>query len=344
MSTQTIDLDTFNIAREAYINNDFIKSLLILDSIPGFDSSTIKNELSWNNGNSKFLENLIESRGESLLGIFDCPYHPYLMLEYTKISDVFPTIEIEAKFNNIRCVKQIESSSGLANDQVVAIFPENFRSVTASEEKPVFYFVDKFARRHLKYTRPVLQRFKFAKLFHHLNSLTDQKIGELIANWVNIHESSHRTGIMPIPKFLHEKSNRYTAALEELRADLNTINKCLMKSSDEESDEYLTGIYVLAERLLAYPLFRHKTNFDAVSSVIMWKFLNEHKVFSNEPSILKFKESIQSLIGFISKLEIESLDQKTSELRKIKLRYLIVNYIGNYEKEFQNYTNFWSIK
>lgn len=344
MSAQTIDLNTFNLAREAFINNDFSKSLLILDLIPGFDSSLIKKELDWDNGNSKFLENLIESRDENLVGIFDCPYHPYLKLEYSKIMDVLPTIEIEEKFNNIRCVRQIESTFGLSNEQVVAIFPENFRSIIVSDEHPVFYFVDKFARRHMKYTRPILQTFEFEMLFRPLNSLTDEKIGELIANWVNIHESSHRKGVMPIPQYLYEKSNQYTAALEELRADLNTISKCLSKSPDEKSDEYLTGIYVLGERLLAYPLFRDKTNFDAISSVIMWKFMNEHKVFSNETSILKFKESIESLITFISKLESESLNHKTADLRKIKLRSLILEYIGNYEEEFQKYTNFWGIK
>ena len=344
MGAHTIDLNTFNIAREAYMNNDLFKSLLTLDSIQGFDSSLIRKELISDDGNSRFLENLIESRGENLVGVFDCPYHPYLMLEYSKIQDVLPTIEIETKFKNIRCVRQIESTLGLANDQVVAIFPENFRSITAAAEHPVFFFVDKFARRHLKYTRPLLQGFRFEAIFRPVNSLTDQKIGELVANWVNIHEASHRTGIMPIPQFLYEKSNRYTAALEELRADLITISKCLTKSSNERSDEYLTGIYVLAERLLAYSIFRDKTNFDAISSVIMWKFLNEHEVFSGEPSIEKFKEAVDNLIIFISKFESDSLTQGTPELRKLNLRGLILDYIGNYEKEFQKYTKFWSLK
>lgn len=344
MVTQTIDINVFNIARETYINNDFLRSLLTLDSIPGFDSSFIKKELSNENGNAKFLENFVKSRDENLIGVFDCPYHPYLMLEYSKIKDVSPTIEIVTTFDNIRCVRQIESTLGLANDQVVAVFPENFRSITASEEHPVFYFVDKFARRHIKYTRPLLKKFQFEALFRPLNSLSDLKISELIANWVNIHEASHRTGLMPIPKFLFEKSNRFTAGLEELRADLNTISKCLKKSTDKSSDEYLTGLYVIAERLLAYPLFREKNNFDAISSVIMWKFMNEQNAFTENSNILKLLESIESLIKFITQLELESINQKTAALRKEKLKSLILEYIGDYEDQFNKYIIFWSLK
>jgi hypothetical protein len=149
---------------------------------------------------------------------------------------------------------------------------------------------------------------------------------------------------MPIPQYLFEKSNRYTAALEELRVDLNTILKCLSRSENQKTDEHLTGLYVLAERLLAYPLFRDKTNFDAVSSIIMWKFMNVDNVFAKDVSILRMIESIERLIGFISRIENEALLQPSADLRKKKLRNLIVKFVGDYDKEFDSYTRFWRVE
>ena len=344
MGAELRDIDKFNTAREAFIGGDYLNLFSSLDSIQGIDLSLIRREILSSDGNDEYLRNLIESHEEKIVGVFDCPYHPYLALEYSKIQDVFPTIEIDKKFENIRCVKQIESTIGLGNEQVVAIFPENFRSVVAAEEHPVFYFVDKFARRHQKYTRPLLQGFQFEDLFRPLNSLSEEKICEMIANWVNIHEASHRTGEMPIPKFLLEKSNRFSAALEELRADLNTISKCLNPNPVRGCDEYLTGLYVISERLLAYPLFRDKKNFDAISSVIMWKFLNDKDVFKGELVLAKLVESINSLIEFISEIEREAMNEKTVGLRKKKLRDLILDYLGNYDDEFNKYMNFWSLR
>lgn len=344
MSAQVIKIDIFNIAREAYLNNKFEESLMSLDSISSLDTSLIKEEILNRGGNEKYLKSIIDSRAQSIMGVFDCPYHPYLKLEYSRVLDVLPTIDIDFMFGNIRCVKQIESTIGLANAQVVAIFPENFRSIEANEEHPVFYFVDKFASRHLKYTRPMLEKFRLELLFRPLISLSDEKIGGLISNWVCLHEASHRLGTMPIPQYLFEKSNRYTAALEELRADLKTISKCFSLCDNQKSDAFLTGLYVLAERLLAYPLFREKMNFDAISSVIMWKFMNADNVFVEEASIIKIVESIERLLVFITQIENEALLQPAAALRKEKLRSLLVEFLGDYDEEFNNYTRFWSIE
>jgi hypothetical protein len=341
MSAQVINFEAFNQARELFKREDFQNSVSILAGMGNFDSSLIKEELFERSGNKKYLEQLIDTRSEELLGVFDCPYHPYLLLEYTKIKDVFPTIEIDFKFDNIRCVKQIESSVGIDNEQVVAIFPENFRSVVATEAYPVFYFVNKFAQRHIKYTRPLISKVRFKSLFQSLLSLDENKIGELIANWVNTHEASHRVGVMPIPQYLNEKSSSYTAAIEELRADLNTISRCLSKKPDEHSDEYLTAIYVLVERLLAYPLFRDKKNFDAISSVFMWKYLMNENVFEGEVTVQKVKLSIDNMIQFISNIESEAVAKETVELRKSTLRSQILEFLGNYEEEFNKYNKFW---
>jgi len=255
-----------------------------------------------------------------------------------------PTFTINEKFNNIKCVDQIECSRGISNEQVVAIFPENFRSVSPEHDYPVFYFVNKFSDRHIKHTRPLLQNLKYNIFFQPLCGLSKMRIGQLVANWVNLHEASHRIGKMPIPKYLFEKSNRYTAAIEELRADLNAISRCFSLSVDVIHDEYLTGIYILAERLFAYPIFREKNNFDAISSIIFWKFLNEQKIFNETLNPIKIKAAIDALIEFIAEMEEHALKNITQEARRHDLKKAILEYVGDINEQFINYNNFWSIE
>jgi hypothetical protein len=150
------DIVFLNLARDYYIENDFSQSLEGLRNVKSFDCTHLMEEIEGSSGNATFLENGVKS--EHLLGIFECPYHPYLSMEYSRIEDIYSTIEPKSTIDNIRCVIQHESTSGIANEQVVALFPENFKSVIVSDEHPVFYFVNKFSQRHIRYTRPLLER------------------------------------------------------------------------------------------------------------------------------------------------------------------------------------------
>jgi hypothetical protein len=297
----------------------------------------IEKELKNQPGNMDYLDSYANSSKNSIIGLFSCSYHPYLSLEYSSISEVDPTIQIPLRFENIRCVRQDKSTVGIMNEQVVAIFPENFKNVKAQEKHPVFFFVNKFTSRHLKHTRPFLQKSQHKNLFLPILSLPVERLEGLISNWVNLHEASHRQGPMPLPEFLFEKSHPYTAGLEELRADVWTINTLLENSNSIESEEYLTAVYVFAERLYSYPLFRHKLNFDTISSILFWKILNDHGFFKN----LCIKETIRFTKDFIEKIELISSHESSKINRKQKLKYLIEDYIGNYDEQFNNYRIFW---
>lgn len=329
-------VEKLNLARSYFEQGDLSSTLDEISHVKVLDLSLLKEEIQKQTGNLRFLEENHNIKSQHLVGIFDCPYHPYLSLEYSHIEDVLPSMKIYGAFENIRCVRSLNSTPGLSHEQVVAIFPENFRSIQAQAVHPVYYFVDKFAYRHKKFTRPLLENFLYKDFFSPLVQLQDHELERLISNWVNLHEVSHRTGAMPLPEFLLEKSNRYTAAFEELRADLKTIVYAI------SVQEFMTALYVLGERLLAYPLFRDPFNFDAISSVIMWKFLKEDGVFTRELNLEAMSTVLKKLLFFMETMERESLAYETYEERKACLRNLILNYLGDYTVLLNEYRTFWS--
>ncbi len=329
-------------ARAEFINCNYQNAIDAINLVGEEDLHLLISEIQNGDGNLIYLSTHTQSGNKKIFGVFSCTYHPDLKLEYSNIEDVAPTIKLDKSFKNIRTVRQLESTLGILNEQVVAIFPENFRSVRPEPNHPVFFFVNKFSKRHLRYTRPFLERFMFSEFFKPLVNLPEWRIDQLVANWVNFHEASHRLGPMPIPDYLFEKSNSFTAGIEELRADLNTINTCFNMSHDEKSEEYLTGLYVLSERLLAYPIFRDQKNFDAISSLIFWKFLNEKKTFNGPLNVKKILLSINELLQMITQMEKKSLEEGNREKTKSYLRKAVSNFIGNIDKEYLKYNSFWS--
>ncbi|MDH4468001.1 MAG: hypothetical protein QE271_08085 [Bacteriovoracaceae bacterium] len=341
MNQKIININELNLARDYFANGFIDEAIDITENQLKDHALNLKSETDNQGGNLKFLNNFKNSLGDEILGIFDCNYHPYLSLEYAKVEKVTPSVHIQDSFTEIKCVRQLLATDGLLNEQVVAIFPENFKSVVPANEHPVFYFVDKFAKRHLKYTRPFIKKLMSCKVFDGLLDLREAKLCKLITNWVNFHERSHRTGPMPLPQFIKEKSNKYTAALEELRADLITIEFCFKNSKHKEDDYFLTGLYVLAERLCAYPLFRSQSNFDCISSIFFWKFLkNKNQNFTIEINL--FQKSITEIISLIHDFETEASKHEEESVRKITLVNLVKKFIGNYENEFVDYKMFWS--
>lgn len=81
MQAENLDIEKLNIAREYYIDGNLSKTLSILDSIKGEDISFFKIEILKRNGNLDYLENSTHAFFDKIMGIFDCPYHPFLSLE-----------------------------------------------------------------------------------------------------------------------------------------------------------------------------------------------------------------------------------------------------------------------
>ncbi|MFY7994330.1 MAG: hypothetical protein ACOVP4_13615 [Bacteriovoracaceae bacterium] len=289
--------------------------------------------------NEKIFSVIKQKKTNIIFGNFSCSYHPYLNIEVCSILDVSPSLIIIEKFKNIRCVIQEEGTEGIKNSQVVAIFPENFKGHKVNENDPVYYFVNKFSDRHLKYTRPFLKDCRFNDFFSSILEVNTCALYKFIANWVHLHELSHRGGVMPIPLYLKEKSGRYSAAMEELRADLRVISFCLSQGTNEAQ---LTALYVFAERLLAYPLFRNKTNFDSISSVIFWKYLRQTDFFLS-PNLNILEQEVNNLIDLLHSCEEKAMKLGTCNERRSYLNDYFEAYIGNLDEQFENYKSFWEI-
>lgn len=319
--------------------NGFEKSVLLLEddldrsSVARLILDDFRHELK----NKEIFSELKDRASNIIFGNFECSYHPYLNIELCSISDVRPSLIIPDEFKNIRCVIQNEATEGIKNPQVVAIFPENFKGHEATEFDPVYYFVNKFSERHFAFTRPFLKQSQLREMFFKVIEADVNKIYKLIANWVHIHEFSHRKGIMPIPNYLKEKSGRYSAAMEELRADLEVINYCLEDGSDEAQ---LTALYVFGERLLAYPLFRSRTNFDAISSIIFWRFLKGNNFFLS-PNINLLEKEVKGLIDLIRSVENKALAFESPQERRSCLNDFFKDYIGEPNEQFEKYHDFW---
>lgn len=273
-----------------------------------------------------------------ITGTFECKYHPYLSLEYSLIEKVIPSFKLYEGTNNIHACLISESTEGIGHEQVVALFPENFRAKKISEKSPVYYFVDKFLKRHIKYTRPFIKNNKKAQFLPDISQSSHHDFLSIITNWVNLHESTHRRGALPLPKYLYEKSSKYTSALEELRADLGAIVECT-KINSTDSERVLT--YIVGERLLGYPLFRDKQNFDSISSVILWKYLYKNNFF-DQPTLEKLKILIKN---FMSDLENQEQFAKSqvlaSDRRSILSEYALALLDKDYEASFNEYQNYW---
>ncbi len=260
---------------------------------------------------STFL-NYADRENKFLGGRFKCSYQPSLSLELSEIEDVGPSLSFENKsLKYLRTVRIKQGTEGIKDPDVVAIFPENFENHIVRDDDVIFYFVDKFANRHMCHTREIIKRYVVSSQFDAIKFISEDSLGSIVSNWVVLHEKNHRQGPLPIPDSLKEKSNRMTAAVEELRVDLLSMKECLNKSKNRKDEYRKTFEFILSERLLGYPFFRDvDLNFDAISSCILYSHLLEQHLLKFSDLEIKLDENllpgIESLLRKIEIYEIES--------------------------------------
>lgn len=205
-----------------------------------------------------------------IAGDFACPYHPYLGREWARLDYIHPTLPTSLINPHVKTPRLFAASRGLAHPQVVALFPENWRRRIPQERDTILYFVNKFADRHIAHTRAEILNGPWRGTFRAITSMNHEELEVLVANWVHLHETAHRTGPMPLPTYLSAKSKAHSAGFEELRADLRALLTCANHRFPKSEETFQ---YILAERLIAYPIFRKKENFDALSSHFLAKML-----------------------------------------------------------------------
>ena len=191
-----------------------------------------------------------------IISKFSVPYNKDLVFEALHFERIEVPIIVKERFSSYACpINVLVSTDGFLS-KYATLFPENF--VTQSPPKigdEVYYFINKFVKRFKDVTIPFLKTGKInLHPFEKILDLTFEQINTLSASWVTMHEYFHTKGALPIPTSLDAKSSRSSAALEELRVDLLVIVAANeLTKIDAVFGEQLAQ-FVLAERLLRYPL------------------------------------------------------------------------------------------
>ena len=262
----------------------------------------------------------------NIAGQFQCSYHPYLGLEWCTLDYISSTLPAHLINKNVLTPRIVKHSRGIGHPQVVALFPENWKRREPHNQDSIIYFVNKFVARHLKHTRPVLQEEDKSSVFSSLIELNETQLQVIVANWVHLHENAHRSGPLPLPEYLKIKSSPFTAGLEELRADIHAMITCAQNNFPLSQETFL---YILAERLMAYPLFREQNNFDALSSHFFQHKINQKRRFSWKAfSLGEFTELLQDLSREIDQTERSCVRHDPKHQKKILKQYFEKNLVS----------------
>jgi hypothetical protein len=288
-------------------------------------------------GSNNLLELTFTDDPDFILGFFEVPYNPDAFLEAAfveaiaipqNVLDIVP--ESEALPVLLHCC-----SDGFKNPLSVAIFAENFRDAEVKPYHKAYYLIEKFVDRFKSYTRPAIEAAWSPTAFPDVITADDDLLTRASAIWVHLHEYYHRTGYLPLPEHLKEKSSRNGAGAEELRVDILSILALLdLHANDPVLRASIQ--YILAERLIRYPLQAPpKENYDARSSVALFEYLQRHGVIGRKGGRFYFVggyarlgEALRSILVNITALE-DRISQSPADDRKKKLSFLLPDLAKN---------------
>lgn len=258
-----------------------------------------------------------------VLSVFSAPYNEHLGLD----AFAYRPVEIEAFLSQhfpdsaALAVTLLGFTAGFAHEESVALFPENFiADREPSPDHKIFYFVDRFRQRFETVTLPALH-FGTGTGFETLLDLLPSEVISLSAAWVHLHEYFHKKGFLPLPAFLKLKSTKTAAALEEVRVDAASILACAHHAQRGEHRAATIAQFILAERLLRYPLMSSPDqNYDSRSSQLLLQYLCSHEAAFIEGGKLSIDWAtlphvLKQLLVLVNKYESRLRDE-TGPLRR----------------------------
>ena len=274
-----------------YIENIHIEELL-------------KNLVKGTTASQSLLEMTCDSDNELILGFFSIPYNEDAFLECLHVKRVEIPEEVIRLVPNSNAIPVIVESctDGFKNPLAVAVFPENYQGCTVEEKHYAYYLINKFVDRFNQYTKTEIIKKWNVNDFKELLEADNKTIKIASAIWVYLHEHYHRTGNLPIPKYLHIKNSRNGAGAEELRVDILSI-VALMKLQSSNLYIKVAVQYILAERLIRYPLQAcPKDNYDARSSIALREYLIQQKTLTYNNEKYSFQECNSNLLKSLEAL------------------------------------------
>lgn len=242
-----------------------------------------------------------------------------------KISENFPS--------KARPILLRKCSKGFEDPRMVALFPEICimpKSKKNSPEAIARYLIDRFNFRFDNKTKRIIRdtlKYEKGNIFSNLlgtsNSNDDLSLNLSISSWLYSHEHFHSQDPLPrVPRGNESEKERAfafdltgnqdiieLAAFEELRVDLNTLEKLndtrFMSTFGDEQGK-VAWQFVFAERLLRYPVEEgHGPNedFDSLVSHILLKYLQGKNLLSvDEQKKITFKANQTQIQTALSEL------------------------------------------
>lgn len=276
-----------------------------------------------------------------ILGFFNIPYNPNSFLEAASLRPVPIPDCILANYPSSHAAPVLVDActDGFKDPLAVAVFGENYIDASLSEEHRAYYFIDKFVDRFQRYTRPRIEELWSPTSFSNLLAADTDTLIQSNAIWVHMHEYHHRSGFLPLPKHLNDKSTRNGAGAEELRVDIFSI-LALSKLTADDPIIRTAQQYILAERLIRYPLQASpESNYDARSSVALQSYLTRHGVISKRGGKLYFEGGFERLLWALSSLaaKITALEYKLSRASSADRRKTLSNVLPDIAKNNANW-------
>jgi hypothetical protein len=255
---------------------------------------------------------------ELIVGFFDIPYNPDAFLEamYVKKIPIPDVVTDMVPVSEALPVIMQSCSEGFNNPLSVAVFAENYRGAVIKEHHKAYYLIDKFVLRFKNYTRQAIKSLWSPTAFAEIIDADDKLLTSASAIWVHLHEHFHRTGYLPLPGHLKTKSSRSGAGAEELRVDILSL-LALIKLRSKEPELRAAVQYILAERLIRYPLQASpQDNYDARSSVALFRYLSRHGVIATQGGRLYFKGGYDALEHALKSMavKITAFERQISQL------------------------------
>jgi hypothetical protein len=261
-------------------------------------------------------------------GFIDSPTAPELRLEWILYRPLQLKEKIVGAMSSMALpVFVLAHSNGFSNRRTVAVFPEDFAfrdgPLVGSSETPAIYFIDRFIRRSVDTTLKLLFSTttddSLRELKAYIRSLPAERLDSEVANlcgaWMWFHETHHRLGHMPLDLFLACKSGRFAGALEELRADTGAMVS-LLSSEGADNDAVILCQFILAERVLRYPvsclMSGKKLDYDAIGSHVLLNWMERHGAVCRSHGQLQFSANcFDSVVNFNA--TVSDLERKVAE-------------------------------
>jgi len=292
-----------------------------------------------------------EQRSHYVFSLFNASYFPSLSLDFLAYRALDVHNELSTRFPSNTCPVVLErSTEGFQARVVVALFPENHIDNLQEQDDRIFYFIDKFVERHQRITQKMIRHVVHENDFELLRNATAVDIERASSHWVWLHEFHHRTGHMPLPKFLPWKSLKPLAGLEELRVDLHALQICMSGDAMPSQLAEMTYQFILAERLLRYPVEGNiKPNYDAVASQLLFNYLLSHGGIRMDNDLICLTGLLNSVLReFLER--INAIEATVITQDPISVQRMLIDFVHEYVDfdptvgDYRHLDYFWQVK